>query len=138
MYVHVYNTVHVYTQSLSQPDILDHSDPQKDRSYPVGTDLSMSQPVRLDTMDDVFTTDNRSTREEEEVKLVDWVFNMYVPTCKSLLECCRSPSAVDLKKLHQYLKLLSNAITFFCNEHQQIQLQKESVSPSKSFTGMDC
>ena len=123
-----------FTESLSQPDIIDcvEIDLQKEANDIATVDLS--QPIHLDTEEDVFTGDDRSVRGEEAGKLVDWVFSMYVPTCKSLLECCQS-SSVDMKRLHQYLKLLSNSITFFCNEHQQMRLLKESVSPSKSFTG---
>ena len=123
-----------FTESLSQPDLIDHVENDSHTGANDIPTVDLSQPIHLDNGEDVFTSDDKSVRGEEAGKLVDWVFNMYVPTCKSLLECCQS-SSVDMKRLHQYLKLLSNSVTFFCNEHQQMRLLKESVSPSKSFTG---
>ena len=120
------------TESLSQPDTLDRTQPQQKDGKMVIADLS--QPMYLDMPEELFTDNScKSSLEEEEIKLVDWVFNMYIPTCKRLLECCHG-NAVDQKTLQQFLKLLSNSITFFCNEHQQLQKQKE-ISSSKSFTG---
>ncbi len=117
------------TDSLSQPDTLDYNQPQQKQLKMAANDLS--QPMYFEPEEQY--TETKSGLEEEEVKLIDWVFNMYVPTCKQLLEYCQGHS-VNLIKLQQYLKLLSNSITFFCNEHQQIQKQKE-MSFSKSFTG---
>lgn len=66
---------------------------------------------------------------EEDKKLVDWVMNVFVPACKSLLEQCSSEPVIT-SKVQTYLRLLGNTITFFCNEHQS-----PAVSPSRSMAG---
>ena len=87
--------------------------------------------------DDVFSEKNERRDDKENENLVDWAFNMYVPACKRLLESCNT-NPVDFQQIQVYLRLLTNTITFFCNEHQQLQNQhSRGLSPSKSFTGMD-
>jgi hypothetical protein len=73
--------------------------------------------------EEVFTESKQES--EEEKRLIDWSTNVFVPTCISLLEQC---SKGDMNKVQTYLRLLSNSITFFCNEHQSIT----SFSPSRS------
>ena len=128
------------SESLSQPDKIDSpkiqlevEDISSESQLHFGGELS--QP--LDQGSTPVLNDIKKGLEEEDQKLVDWVFSMYVPTCKRIIECCQE-QPVNLLQLRQYLKLLSNSITFFCNEHQEIQKQRESVShmsPSKSFSG---
>lgn len=83
--------------------------------------------IDIDDDDDVFSREKQES--EEDKKLVDWVMNVFVPACKNLLEQC-SEEPVITSKVQTYLRLLSNTITFFCNERQS-----PVVSPSRSVTG---
>ena len=74
--------------------------------------------------DDVFKTEE----EEDYKKLVDWATSVFIPACKSLLDQCSAETVIN-SKVQTYLRLLSNTIVFFCNEHSGI------VSPSRSTSG---
>lgn len=82
-----------------------------------------------ETEDDVFTevVDIRTEEEVEDKKLVDWATNVFIPACKSLLDQCCEEKVIN-SKIQMYLRLLSNTIVFFCNEHANIASNSRSIS----------
>jgi len=59
---------------------------------------------------------------EADTKLVDWSYNVFVPACRTLLFHCRDGDASELSssQILADLRSLSNTISFFCSEQQQL------------------
>ena len=126
---------------LSQPLMVDVSPlvvrrAEKHRPHKPLAASSTLVPVNMgcDDVDSVFQDERARAKSEEEIerKLVDWAINVYVPSCKTLLQHCATKKVVP-RNVQADLQHLSNTVTFFCNEHQERSgSNRRSLSPSKS------
>ena len=73
----------------------------------------------VDGEDDVFQDGGLDMCAEADMKLVDWAFNVFVPTCRTLLNHCNE-ERMSTGVIQSDLRNLSNNISFFCHEHQRM------------------
>ena len=81
--------------------------------------------------DDVFQSDFCSdVCFEADTKLVDWSYNVFVPACRTLLFHCRDGDSSELSssQILADLRSLSNTISFFCSEQQQLSNRGASAA----------
>ena len=82
--------------------------------------------------DDVFQDGGLDICSETDTKLVDWAFNVFVPTCYTLLDHCNEEK-VGAEVIRSDLRNLSNNISFFCTEHQR--MSQHFLKPLQAFLG---
>ena len=75
----------------------------------------ISQISILDTDEDEVFPDSELVCTDNDEKLIDWAFNVFVPVCRNLLFAC-GKEVPSSKQVLASLNTVSNTINFFCNK----------------------